>query len=107
MAVSSDGILLLVHLPHALKPASTVRLSLRLRVLCNNYLFLNQERLTESLVGFVGDIGGKLPKCAGADATQDAPSSYKEVAGQIAGIFKLVKGWHVIGHKVHYISIFF
>ncbi|KAJ7653842.1 hypothetical protein B0H17DRAFT_1146949 [Mycena rosella] len=76
MAVSADGVPLLIDLPGAIKEGST-------------------------LIEFVDGLGGKLPKCAGADKEgRGRVNSYKQVAGQIAGLFKMTKAWHAIGHNV-------
>ncbi|KAJ7679933.1 hypothetical protein B0H17DRAFT_1077321, partial [Mycena rosella] len=76
MVVSADGVPLLIHLPGAIKEGST-------------------SILLAQLIEFVDALGGKLPKCAGAD---------KERPGQVAGLFKMTKAWHAIGHDLHLIS---
>ncbi|KAJ7499113.1 hypothetical protein FB451DRAFT_1161681 [Mycena latifolia] len=80
--VSNDGVTLIIHLPGIIKPKST-------------------GLLLDTLVDFAETgLGGKLPKSPGADKQgRDAASSYKDVLGQIAGLFKLVKAWHAIGHE--------
>ncbi|KAJ6539600.1 hypothetical protein B0H19DRAFT_1269902 [Mycena capillaripes] len=81
MAVSADGVPLIIHVPGAIKDVSAAIL------------------LTQ-LIDFVDDLGGDLPKCAGADKEgRGTVSSYKIVPGEKAGVFKMVKAWHAIGHE--------
>ncbi|KAJ7710373.1 hypothetical protein B0H17DRAFT_1190125 [Mycena rosella] len=55
--------------------------------------------LLSELVNFGELLGIKLPKTGGADGEgRSNVKSYKDIAGQIAGLFKLVKAWHAIGH---------
>lgn len=49
---------------------------------------------------FADTIKPKL--CAGADKTRNAADSYKVVPGQQAGVLKLAKAWHAVGHRVIY-----
>ncbi|KAJ7692284.1 hypothetical protein B0H17DRAFT_1061709 [Mycena rosella] len=81
MAVSADGVPLLIHLPGAIKEGSTI----------SHGLYL-QSILLAQLIEFVDALGGKLPKCAGAD------KEGRGQAGQIASLFKMTKAWHAIGH---------
>ncbi|KAJ7605255.1 hypothetical protein DFH06DRAFT_1348819 [Mycena polygramma] len=80
IGISNDNIPVVVHLPGIIKPRSTAH-------------------TFKELMDFVQDgLGGKLQKCGGADGQKEAASSYKDVVGQLAGIFKLVKIWHPVGH---------
>ncbi|KAJ6451218.1 hypothetical protein C8R47DRAFT_1084166 [Mycena vitilis] len=80
IGISNDDIPLVVHLPGIIKPRSTAH-------------------TFKELMDFVQNgLGGKLQKCGGADGQKEAASSYKDVVGQLAGIFKLVKIWHPVGH---------
>ncbi|KAJ7132005.1 hypothetical protein C8R46DRAFT_1235780 [Mycena filopes] len=79
-AMSNDGVPLIFHVPQAMKPASTAI-------------------LFEQLVDFGASVHVALPKTGGADgAGRGAVKSYIDIPGQIAGIFKMVKGWHAVGH---------
>ncbi|KAJ7711332.1 hypothetical protein B0H16DRAFT_1745278 [Mycena metata] len=79
-AVSNDGVPLVYHFPGAMKPVST-------------------KILFEQLVEFGSSVNVVLPKCGGADGGgRGAVTSYMDIPGQIAGIFKMVKAWHAIGH---------
>ncbi|KAJ6525779.1 hypothetical protein B0H10DRAFT_2249345 [Mycena sp. CBHHK59/15] len=48
---------------------------------------------------FSRQVNVHLPKCGGADGEgRGKVSSYQEVVGQIAGLFKVVRDWHAVGH---------
>ncbi|KAK7001023.1 hypothetical protein R3P38DRAFT_3217788 [Favolaschia claudopus] len=81
VAVSNDGFALVVHVPQAIKAASA-------------------DILLTELVDFVSHgFKGRLALAAGADGhTRGQRSSYRVRAGQIAGLFKLVRAWLPIGH---------
>ncbi|KAJ7823111.1 hypothetical protein B0H13DRAFT_1919781 [Mycena leptocephala] len=80
IAVSNDGVPLVIHLPQAMKEASTAILFTQLLDLVDNI--------------------GKLPRVAGADCIhRNAAASYKIVPGEVAGVFKMTKAWHAIGHE--------
>jgi hypothetical protein len=97
MAVSKDGVPLVIHLPQAMKEASTVSLSV---LTLDIVLTFSEAILFTQLLDLVDNIG-QLPKIAGADSIhRNAASSYKIVPGQVAGVFKMTKAWHAIGHQV-------
>ncbi|KAJ6454516.1 hypothetical protein C8R47DRAFT_1083099 [Mycena vitilis] len=83
-AVSSDGVVLAYYIPQAMKSASTAILMTQLLALVDN-------------------LGGKLPRIGGGGADgkgRSHASSYKVAPGEAAGVFKMTKGWHAIGHEV-------
>ncbi|KAJ7654879.1 hypothetical protein B0H17DRAFT_1214174 [Mycena rosella] len=80
MVVSADSVPLVIHLPGSIKEGST-------------------SILLAQLIEFVDALGGKLPKCAGADKEGcGMVTSYNNIAGQIASLFKMTKAWHALGH---------
>ncbi|KAJ7674249.1 hypothetical protein B0H17DRAFT_1208152 [Mycena rosella] len=80
MVVSADGVPFVINLHGAIKEGST-------------------SILLAQLIKFVDALGGKLPKCAAADKERRGTVTlYNHVAGQIAGLFKMTKAWHAIGH---------
>ncbi|KAJ6561252.1 hypothetical protein DFH09DRAFT_1083212 [Mycena vulgaris] len=85
-AVRNDGTVLVVHLPASQCDTKDILIPL------SGILQMRLEDLVQNL-------GGRLPKCAGADQEgRGRVSSYKDITGQIAGMSKLVKAWHAIGH---------
>ncbi|KAJ7197532.1 hypothetical protein C8J57DRAFT_1545936 [Mycena rebaudengoi] len=79
-AVSNDRVPLVFHIPGAIGRAGA-------------------DLLLQQLVDFGSDVNVKLPKCTSADGqTRCAINSYHNFAGQVAGLFKLVRAWHAIGH---------
>ncbi|KAJ7236689.1 hypothetical protein C8J57DRAFT_1529984 [Mycena rebaudengoi] len=86
-AVSNDGVPLVFHIPGAIGRAGA-------------------DLLLQQLVDFGSDVNVKLPKCTSADGqTRCAINSYHNFAGQVAGLFKLVRAWHAIGHTVSQFSL--
>jgi hypothetical protein len=97
MAVSNDGVPLVIHLPQAMKEASTVHFSI---FNIDVGLTCVEANLFTQLLDLVDNIG-KLPRVAGADCIhRNAAASYKIVPGEVAGVFKMTKAWHAIGHEV-------
>jgi hypothetical protein len=45
-------------------------------------------------------VGPKIPTKAADHNKRDKKDSYINKKGEMAGIIKLVSGWHGIGHKV-------
>jgi hypothetical protein len=103
MALSEDGVPMVYHIPQAMKPNSTVSsLSCLVPVL---FIHMPQAILFTQLLDLVDSIG-KLPKIAGADQVhRNAKSSYKIVPGEVAGVFKMARAWHAIGHEVRKINL--
>ncbi|KAJ7939463.1 hypothetical protein B0H13DRAFT_2300741 [Mycena leptocephala] len=96
MAVSNDGVPLVIHLPQAMKEASTVHFSI---FNIDVGLTFVEAILFTQLLDLV-DNTGKLPRVAGADCIhRNAAASYKIVPGEMAGVFKITKAWHAIGHE--------
>jgi hypothetical protein len=81
MAVSEDGVPIVLHLPLAIKTRGS-------------------DCLYEILMQF-GKAAGPSPGGEGADKKgRNLATSYRVVPGQVAGNVKLVAGWHAVGHPV-------
>lgn len=82
MAISSDGVPILLHLPAVI-----------------------HERGEKKLYSAVMEFGKavKLQMGDGADKEgRDQKTAYKIVKDQLAGNVKLVTAWHAVGHAVSY-----
>ncbi|KAG1847260.1 hypothetical protein C8R48DRAFT_779242 [Suillus tomentosus] len=78
VAVSHDGVPLVLHVPNAINSRG-------------------KQSLTRTVRQFGSSV--KLNKGQGADRKKrDSANSYRIVPGQLAGVFKLVSAWHAIGH---------
>jgi hypothetical protein len=102
VAVSWDGVPLVLHLPNAIHSRGKVLFYF------TQYLHLLTRRSFQiSLFNLLCLFGqnAKLTQGKGADGkNQNKKDSYKVVCGQLAGNIKLVSAWHAVGHTVSCIS---
>jgi hypothetical protein len=102
VAVSRDGVPLVLHLPNAIHSRGKVLFYF------TRYLHrLTRRSFQISLFNSLRLFGqnAKLTRGKGADGkNRDKKDSYKVVRGQLAGNIKLVSAWHAVGHTVSCIS---
>jgi hypothetical protein len=105
IALSSDNVPILVHLPQGFLSKAEVctlsRMSLAYIINCQ------KAKLFEAIQQYGKAVGPTVKRACADMHGRDQSASYIHKSGELCGIIKLVTGWHAIGHRVRTVVLVF